>query len=90
MGVLNRPKERGRKIPFIRNRIPEMVCHRDPNLLGSSTKTIRQFLGLPTDGSRRLRVIVFGLLRPIRELKESDMLIAYLQCFFCKHPEQLP
>jgi len=86
--ILKKAKEHGRKIPFIRNHIPEMVCHRDPNFLGSSTKTIRQFLGLPTDGSRRLRVIVFGLLRPIKELKESDMLIAYLQCFFCKHPER--
>ena len=86
--ILEKAKERGRKIPFIRDHIPEMVCHRDPNFLGSSTKTIRQFLGLPTDGSRRLRVIVFGLLRSIKELKERDMLTAYLQCFFCKHRER--
>ena len=75
----------GGKIDFIKNHIPEVICHRDPNFLCSSTKTIRQFLGLPTDGSRRLRIIVFRLLRPIKELKERDMLTAYLQCFFCKH-----
>ena len=83
--VLKKAKEYGRKIHFIGNHIPEMVCHRDPNFLCSSTKTIRQFLGLPTDGSRRLRVIVFRLLRPIKELKEADMLTAYLQCFFCMY-----
>jgi len=83
--ILKRAKEYGKKIPFIGNHIPEVVCHRDPNFLCSSTKTIRQFLGLPTDGSRSLRVIVFGLLRPIKELKEKDMLTAYLQCFFCTY-----
>ena len=76
------------KIDFIGNYIPEVVCHRDPNFLRSSTKTIRQFLGLPTNGSRRLRVIVFRLLRPIKELKERYMLTAYLQCFFCKYHGQ--
>jgi len=83
--ILKRAKEYGRKIHFIGNHIPEVVCHRDPSFLCSSTKTIRQFLGLPTDGSRSLRVIVFGLLRPIKELKERDMLTAYLQCFFCTY-----
>ncbi|KAF9643788.1 hypothetical protein BDM02DRAFT_3151168 [Thelephora ganbajun] len=60
-----------------------MVCHRDPKFLCSSTKTIRQFFGLATDGSRCLRIIVFRRLRPIKELKEKEMLTAYLQCFFC-------
>ena len=83
--ILEQAKEYGKKIYFIGDHIPEMVCHRDPNFLCSSTKTIRQFLDLPTDGSRRLRVIVFGLLRPIKELKERDMLTAYLQCFFCMY-----
>ena len=83
--ILKKAKECGANIDFIKNHIPEVVCNLDPNFLCSSTQTIRQFLGLPTDGSRRLRVIVFRLLRPIRELKERDMLTAYLQCFFCKH-----
>jgi len=83
--ILEKAKERGRKTHFIGNHIPEMVCHQHPNFLCSSTKIIRQFLGLPTDSSRRLRVIVFRLLRPIKELKERDMLTAYLQCFFCMY-----
>ncbi|KAF9644598.1 hypothetical protein BDM02DRAFT_3102628 [Thelephora ganbajun] len=81
--ILRKAKEYGEKIDFIGNHIPEMVCHRDPKFLCSSTKTIRQFLGLPTDGSRCLRIIVFRRLRPIKELKEKEMLTAYLQCFFC-------
>jgi hypothetical protein len=83
--ILEKAKEYGEKIDFIGNHIPEMVCHRDPNFLCSSTKTIRQFLGLSTDGSRCLRVIGFRRLRSIKELKEKDMLTAYLQCFFCKY-----
>ena len=83
--LLEKAREYGEKVDFIGNHIPEMVCHRDPNFLCSSTKTIRQFLGLRTGGSRRLRIIVFRRLRPIKELKEKDMLTAYLQCFFCKY-----
>ena len=86
--ILKQAKEYGEKIDFIKNHIPEVVCHRDPNFLCSSTKTIRQFLGLPTNGARSLRVIVSRLLRPIKELKERDMLTAYLQCFFCKYHER--
>ena len=82
--ILKKAKEYGEKIDLIGNHIPEMVCHLDSNFLCSSTKTIRQFLGLSTDGSRRLRIIVFRRLRPIKELKEKDMLTAYMQCFFCK------
>jgi len=82
--ILKKAKEYGKKIDFIGNHIPEMVCHLDPNFLCSATKTIRQFLGLSTDGSRRLRIIVFRRLQPIKELKEKDMLTAHLQCFFCK------
>ena len=82
--IIKKATEYGEKIKLIGNHIPEMVCHRDPNFLCSSTKTIRQFLGLPIDGSRCLRVIVFRRLRSIKELKEKDMLTAYLQCFFCK------
>lgn len=83
--ILKMAKEYGENIDFIGNHIPDMVCHLDPNFLCSSTKPIRQFLGLSTDGSRRLRIIVFRRLRPIKELKENDMLTAYLQCFFCKY-----
>ena len=83
--ILKKAKEHGKEIDFIGGHIPEMVCHRDPNFVCSSTKIIRQFLGLPTDGSRRLRVIAFQRLVSIKELKEKDMLIAYLQYFFCEY-----
>ena len=83
--ILNKAREYGEKIDFIGNHIPEMVCHLDPNFLCSSTKTIRQFLGLSTDGSRRLRMIAFRRLLSIEKLKEKDMLTAYLQCFFCEY-----
>jgi len=85
--MLKKAKEYGEKIDFIGDHIPEMVCHLDPNFLCSSTKTIRQFLGLSTDGSRRLRMIAFRRLLPIKRLKEKDMLTAYLQCFFCEYDE---
>ena len=62
------------KIDFIANHIPEMVCHLDPNFLCSSTKTTRQFLGLPTDSFPRLRIIAFRRLVPIRKLNEKHML----------------
>jgi hypothetical protein len=60
MDILRKAKEYGEKIDFIGNHIPEMFYHQDPNFLCSSTGTICRFIGLPTDGSRRLRVIVLG------------------------------
>ena len=88
--VLEKAEKYGRNIDFIKNHIPEVVCHRDPNFLCSSTKTIRKFLGLPTDGCRRLRIIAFRRLQSIMKLKEKEMLAAYLDCFFCKHDKTLP
>ena len=85
--ILKEARECGKEISFISNHIPKLVCHRDPNFLCSSTKTIRQFLGLATSGSRCLRVIVFQRLQPIKGLKEKEMLTAYLQCFFCECDE---
>ena len=76
--ILKKAKEHGEKIDLIGNHVPKMVCHRDPNFLCSSTGTIRRFLGLSTNGSRRLRIIAFRRLQPIKELKEKDMLTAYL------------
>ena len=87
--ILKKAEECGKKIKFIENHIPEMVFHQDPNFLCSSTKMIREFLGLPTNGSRRLRIIAFRRLQPIRKLEEKEMLKAYLDCFFCKYREQL-
>jgi hypothetical protein len=85
--ILEKAKGYGEKIELIGKHIPAVVCHLDPNFLCGSTKTIRQFLSLPTHGSRRLRIIAFRRLRSIKKLKEKDMLIAYLQSFFCKYRE---
>ena len=82
--ILKMAKEYGEKIAFIGNHIPEVVCHKDPVFVGSSTGTIRRFLGLSTEGSRRLRVIVFRRLVFIAGLKEKEMLLAYFQCLFCE------
>ena len=83
--ILKKAKECGEKIEFIRNHIPQMVGHLESNFLCSSTRTVREFLDLPTEGSRRLRIIVFRRLVPIKELEENDMLTAYLYCFFCEY-----
>ena len=80
--ILKKAREYGENIDFIGKYIPGMVCHLDPNFLCSSTKTIRQFLGLSTNGSRHLRMIAFRQLLPIKRLKEKDVLTAYSQCFF--------
>jgi len=87
--ILKKAREYGERIDFIGNHIPEMVCHLDPNFPCSSTKTIRQFLGLHGGGFRRLRIIAFRRLLPIKSLKEKDMLTAYLQCFFCEYDRLL-
>ena len=64
--------------------IPTIIGHMDPPYLTCSTKIIRQFLGLDTDRARVLRVIVFRRLEEIKYLDQEDMLIAFLDCFFCK------
>ena len=85
--ILRKVEEHGRKIDFIKRHTPEMICHLDPLFLCSSTKTIRQFLGLPTGECRSLRIIASKRLWPIRGLGEKDMLTAYLGCFFSKYEE---
>ena len=49
-----------------------------------STSLIQQYLGLDMNGARVLRVIVFRRLQEVKYLDEEDMLIALLDCFFCK------
>lgn len=49
-----------------------------------STSLIQQYLGLDMSGARVLRVIVFRRLQEVKYLDEEDMLIALLDCFFCK------
>jgi hypothetical protein len=82
--VLKKAREYGEETDLVRNHIPDMVCYLDPTWMCSSTKTIRHFLDLPTEGSRVLRIIVFRRLTAINALKEEQMLTVYLQCFFCE------
>ena len=88
--ILKKAEEYSEKINPIKSHIPEMICYRDPKFVCSSTKRIRKFLGLPTGGCRRLQIIAFRRLRSIKELKEADMLAAYLECFFCEHKKIPP
>ena len=87
--ILKKAEEYAEENEFIKNHIPEIVCHRDPEFLCSSTGTIRQFLCFPTGSCRILRMIASRRLQPIKELKEGDMLTAYLECFFCKYTKQI-
>jgi hypothetical protein len=69
---------------LVKDHIPTIVGHMDPPFLTCSTSLIRQFLGLTTVGARVLRVIAFHRLKEIKHLGEEDMLIAFLDNFFCK------
>lgn len=75
----------GKTIKLIGNHIPEVTSHQDLNFPCSTTKTMREFLSLPTNGSHHLRIIAFRRLRPMTELNEQDILAAYFQCLFCKY-----
>lgn len=82
--ILQRAKEHGRNVDLIGNHIPRVVYDLEPTWACSSTKDIRRFLGLPTEKALVLRITIFQRLTPITALKEEEMLIAYLQCFFCR------
>ena len=81
---IERAKAIGENNDLVKDRIPTIIGHTDPPYLTCSTKIIRQFLGLDTDRARVLRVIVFHRLEEIKYLDQEDMLIAFLDCFFCK------
>ena len=68
---------------LVGGRLPKMLGDIDPPYVTCSTRIIRTFLGLETTGARVLRVIAFGRLKELRYLDEEDMLIAFLDCFFC-------
>ena len=68
---------------LVRGRLPEMLGDIDPPYVTCSTRIIRAFLGLDATGARVLRVIAFKRLKELRYLDEEDMLIAFLDCFFC-------
>ena len=79
-----RVMEIGGENELVKNHIPTMLGHMDPPYLACSTATIRRFPGLDTKGERVLRIILFRRLREIKFLGSDDMLVAFLDCFFCK------
>ena len=82
---VNEVKKCGERISFIGNHIWDMVCCKDPISADNSASTTHRFLGLLTERSRHLCVIVFCWLVLIIALGEEVMfLLAYLQCFFCE------
>ena len=82
--IIEKAKRIGEGNDLVRDHIPEMLGNIDPPYMTCSTKIIRTFLGLDTAGARVLRVIAFSRLRELRYLDEEDMLMAFLDCFFCE------
>ena len=80
--------EKARKIgetnALVEGHVPTMHGHLDPPHVTCSTRHIRDFLKLDTNGERVLRVIAFRRLEEIKLLDEEHMLIAFLDCFLCK------
>lgn len=69
---------------LVKDHIPTMLGNMDPPYLTCSTKNIRKFLGLDANCGRVLRIIAFRRLEEIKSLPSEDMLIAFLDCFFCR------
>ena len=82
--VIEKAARIGETNKLVQGHIPEMLGNIDPPYLTCSTSIIRTFLGLATAGARVLRVIVFPRLKELRYLDEEDMLMAFLDCFFCE------
>ena len=81
---IERAKEIGETNDLVKDHIPKMLGHMDPPYVTCSTKIIREFLHLRTDGDRVLRVILFRRLEEIKYLNKEDMIIGFLDCFFCE------
>jgi len=81
---IQRAEEIGKTNDLVKGHIPMILGNIDPPYLTCSTSLIRQFLDLDVSGARVLRVIVFRRLEEIEYLDEEDMVIAWLDCFFCE------
>jgi len=84
--IVRRAQALGVDDKFIRGHIPEVKYARD---LGRySTRHIRDFLGLQSSrpGTRTLRLIVMGRLRPIYDLDREHFWKAFWQCVACTDP----
>jgi len=82
--IVAKAKRIGETNKLVGDHIPEVLGNIDPPYLTCSTRIIRKFLGLDTAGARVLRVIVFPRLKELRYLDEENMLMAFLDCFFCE------
>ena len=82
--VIKKAMEIAESNDLVKNHIPTMLGDLDPPYITCSTSIIRTFLDLDVTGARVLRVILFRRLKEIKYLDEEDMLIAFLDCFFCK------
>ena len=82
--VIKKAAQIGETNNLVKDRIPTIVGNIDPPHVTCSTSLIREFLGLDTAGARVLRVIIFRRLKELKYLDEEDMLIAFLDCFFCR------
>lgn len=84
VAFIRRAEEIGETNDLVKGHIPAVLGCTDPPHLTCSTSLIRQFLGLDTKGARLLRVIVFRRLEEIKYLDEEDLVLAFLDCFFCE------
>ena len=81
--IIDKATQIGEGNPLVKGHIPTIIGNIDPPYLTCSTSFVRKSLGLDTNGSRVLRVIAFPRLMELKHLEEEDMLMAYLECFFC-------
>jgi hypothetical protein len=84
VALINAANEVGNTNDLVKDHLPTMRYDIDPPFVTCSTSFIRTFLCLDTTGARALRVIVFTRLKEIKCLDEEDMLIAFLDAFFCE------
>jgi len=82
--VIQKATRIGETNKLVRGHLPEILGNIDPPYMTCSTSIIRTFLGLTTGGAQVLRVIAFPRLKEIMYLDEEDMLMAFLDCFFCE------
>ncbi|KAF8318065.1 uncharacterized protein EI90DRAFT_3158646 [Cantharellus anzutake] len=81
--IIERAMQIGETNSLVRDHIPTIHGNTDPPYVTCSTRFIREFLGLNTTGARVLRFIILDRLGELKHLDEEDVLIAYLDCFFC-------
>ncbi|KIN94639.1 hypothetical protein M404DRAFT_1008200, partial [Pisolithus tinctorius Marx 270] len=82
--VLEHVKEAGNKFEDVRGHVPILLLSKRFPVF---TSTIRRALGLknPEKGSRRLVLLVFKKLSPIKELQGDELVDAWRQCILCHY-----